>query len=500
MPENLPQKAFCAAPGVAHSHKNFDGLLGLLVRSWFASKTATVAGALAIIVPVVILVPCFGVIPFIVVIVAMLQEAKDWYYHERLLCVDADDNCVVGSVLHKPSVSFDGDRKLDLLLAPYTEPECYEAMCTHVNANAGLLNQSAVFDDPPFFDGTVPAPPPTCDPDVLTDPTKSAADRLAERQAISDYLDAIKGEDPEDGDATADMYNNLLVGYMDRLLDPSNTNSAGEPKNFQGRYYRKDPAVIPPASALSGAIPPDFDPDVAWQALDGSRSDKTRHNPYEVQHQPRGINPMFRFDRKRLLPFLHCELDGYSIALLLDQLSLALTSFGIAYTFFCMVLGPLLGAVIGALFAALIFLLQWLLDGGSDGGHADAPDVDFDDPGNFGEGGQQLDGDLVALYGPWIMDTEHAQYFEIHPVKAYYIMGRDGMSGALDPFDTAEELGKSGAERLHNGSIDDRSRLEICRLVNEAEDGDIPPVIERTGPAILSHGLVTRWGGGKRID
>lgn len=509
MPRDLRTFARCAGPGVATSHKRLDGLLGVLVSAWFSSKVGAVffSTLLGIVLPMILIGPCFGIIPAVIAIVGVLQDFKDWYYNERLLCVDEGDNCVVGSVLHEPTASTDGDRKMDLLLAPFTEAECYETICRHLNANQGLLASSSSFDDPPFFDGTVPVAYSPCNPDILTDPNATPDERRAERRKIADYLRIIRGEDPQDGDASSNIYQNMLVGWMDRLLDPSNVNDAGQPKNFQGRYYRKDPAIIDPTSALWDAIPEDFDPATSWQATDGSLSPLAEDNPYEIQHQPRGVNPMFRFDLHReakpdepdrLLPYLHCEIDGNYIQLLMDELSLSVISFGTAYWFLCMVLPwplTLLAPVIAALLAFLIFLLQRWLDGGSDRGQADPVDVEFDDPDNFGEDGQQLDGDLAVVYGPWIMDTEHAQYLEIHPVKAYYVLGRNGR-GEFDLFDSAADQQASGTERLHNGRIDATMVQEICADVSGAEGDDVPPVILRSAPTVLSWGMTTRYGGG----
>lgn len=493
MPRSLAHHAHCTTPGLARSHKNFDGLLGVLVGGWFSNKAVTILGMLAVIVPLIVVLPCAWAIPFAITIVGLLQEAKDWYYFERLLCVGREE-CVIGSVLHEPELSTDGDRKLDLLLAPYVEPEAFRAMCLHVTANRNLLNAPSTFQDPPFFTGTVPAPPPDCDPDILNDPSATPDQRRAERKKLADYLQAIKGSDPADGDATSNAFNNMLIGWMDRLLDPTNTDRNGQPKNFQGRYYRKDPVIIDPTGDLWNAIPLDYDPNTAWQSSDSSLSPLTYHNPYEVQHQPRGLNPMFRFDSTRLLPYLHCEIDGYRIAVILDELSLVLTSFAIAYTFSCFVLGPW-AILIGPAFAFLVWLLHRLFGGGSDG-NAEPADVEWDDPDNFGEEGQQLDGDLVALFGPWIMDTEHAQYFEIHPVLGYYVIGRDGTTNQLDAFDSTEELNASGAARLDNSQVDLAAKDAICDFVTDGERDDQPPVIERTAGSLLSHGLVTKWGGG----
>lgn len=507
MPRGLPRFAFCTGPGDAKSHKTIGGLLGTLIAMWFASKTGAIFVALVVgfIMPILLLGGCLGVVPAVITIVALLQEAKEWYYHERLLCIEDRDNCVVGAVLHEPTPSADGDRKMNLLLAPFTEVECCELLCRHLMDNRTLLESAATFNDPQFFDGTVVPTFVECDPDVFTDPTVDVDIRRAERKKMADYLRTIRGHDPADDDATSKIYNNIQIGWMDRLLDPSNVNDAGQPKNFQGRFYRKDLNVIPPGP-LSDAIPPDFDPATPWQSPNGSLSPVTANNPYEVTFQPRPLNTMFRLDHEReppdtpdrLLPYLHCEVDGNWVQLFLDELSLAVTSFGIAYFFLCIALPwplSLLAGPIAALLALLIFLLQRWLNGGSDRGQAEPVDVDFDDPDNFGEDAQQIDGDLVTILGPWIMDTEHAQYFEIHPVKAYYVLGRNGR-GAIELFDSAAEQAESGTQRLHNGMIDASMAAVICGMAQQAEGEDPPGVITRDAPTLLSHGLQTYWGGG----
>jgi hypothetical protein len=93
------------------------------------------------------------------------------------------------------------------------------------------------------------------------------------------------------------------------------------------------------------------------------------------------------------------------------------------------------------------------------------------------------------------MDTEHAQYFEIHPVKAYYVLGRNGR-GAIQIFDSAAEQAKSRTERLHNGIINASMAAVICGMAQQAEGEDPPDVITRDAPTLLSHGLRTHYGGG----
>ena len=110
-----------------------------------------------------------------------------------------------------------------------------------------------------------------------------------------------------------------------------------------------------------------------------------------------------------------------------------------------------------------------------------------------------MDGDLVVLYGNWIMDTGHTQKFEIHPVKAYYIMGRNANTPAFEVFDGNEGFDKDNYNKLNNSMIDRSARDEICRLINAAEDEEPPVVIEFAPSQVLSHGLNSFYSGGRLI-
>lgn len=502
MPDNLTQHTFCAGPGVARSHKTMGGLLGFLIGQYFKNGIATISITLLALLTPLLLLPCFGIWPAVITLVTLLQDFLDWYYHERLLCIK-ENSCAVGTVVRSLDENGDGDRKLDLLLAPFTENECYEKMCLHINTNRPLLEKASIFDDPPFHNGTL-IEPIDCDPDILTNGEKTSAERIAERNAIVSYINKLRSKDPDDKDAESHIYNNLMVGFMARLLDPTNQNENGESKNFQGHFYRKDASQITEPSLLWDAIPIDYDTDKNWLG-DNAFSDIPYDNPYETTYQPRGINPLFRLDRKRLIPYLHCEIDGKRLQLLLNQLMLTLLAFGASYTMACMILSGLgpLGFIIAvgiALIVALIVgLIQHLQDGGIDGGVAEEPDVDldFDDDNNFGDDGYQMDADLVALYGNWIMDTEHTQKFEIHPVKAYYVMGRNANNQSFETFDGSSDFDDNSYNRLTNSMIDRSARDEICRLINAAEEEEPPIIIEFAPSQILSHGLSSFYAGGR---
>jgi hypothetical protein len=77
------------------------------------------------------------------------------------------------------------------------------------------------------------------------------------------------------------------------------------------------------------------------------------------------------------------------------------------------------------------------------------------------------------------MDTEHGQFFEIHPVRAFYIMGRDGVPGSFDP-----------------AELDDPQAIARCIRVGAAEEDDRPDVILRQHGALLSWGTDARYAGG----
>jgi len=280
------------------------------------------------------------------------------------------------------------------------------------------------------------------------------------------YMTALAGTDPADADRDSNIYNQVVIGVIDRLMA-----LPGFSFDIYERHLRKLTAAIPSVTTF-GYIPVDFaaptNASGSWAAPD-AKNDADFHNP--VDDRSDKLNPMFRFDNDHAVPYLHCEIEGNQIAVWMDLI--ITTSAGILLG--CAIGGPL-GAYIGGAIALLLkLLLDWL--SGNDG-EAGETDVDWDDPLQpDGEGGDEADGLLV--YGNAIMDTEHAQYFEIHPVRAFYVMGRDG--APLD-FDPAE--------------IDDKEAIEKCTRVAAAEEEDRPDVILRTHGTLLSWGTDTRYAGG----
>src|SRR5918994_1106943 len=187
---------------------------------------------------------------------------------------------------------------------------------------------------------------------------------------------------------------------------------------------------------------------------------------------------MFRYEPPHLVPYLHCEIDGYFVALLIDNAIMAFL------------------AVIALAIAALLFFLKMLFDNatGNDG-DADPPDVD--DPDAPGATTTIRKGDVVLTYGNWIMDTEHHNFFEIHPVRAYYLLGRNAADDFATIKDGELEDAQFGSENFDITQLDGVREADICRMVTGSEEGESDDVILLRAPQALSMGMTTRFAGGR---
>ena len=365
MPRNIPTYTVCAAPGVARSHQQLGGLAGFLVNAFLSNKLLTVGAFLLFLIGLVIASNPVTWAAFGAAIIVALTEFKNWYYYGRLLCI-RDRDCAIGTVISEPTPAFDGDRKLNLMLAPYSQRECVETLLDHIAANEAMLINNANFNDSPFHTSAPPLP--------------VTAQRENDFNVLKNYMETLRSGDPGDEDAEANMYRQLLIGVVNRLMaDPA--------RNFYNRYYRKDPALGPAGSALWDAVPEDFDtdPNINWLGPN-AQSTKTHFNPYAQKEET--LNPMFRYDTPHLVPYLHCEIEGYYIKLLVDNLILAFATWLAAMLALWGLLSPLAPAA-ALVIALLIFLFKWLIDQvtGNDGDAAE-PDIDWDEP-DIPEGGNK---------------------------------------------------------------------------------------------------------------
>jgi hypothetical protein len=202
---------------------------------------------------------------------------------------------------------------------------------------------------------------------------------------------------------------------------------------------------------------------------------------------------MFRYDTDRIVPYLHCEIDGYAVAVLIDNAIMAFLAF-IALVIALSFLGPF-GVGIALALAGFLFALKSLIDflTGNDG-DADPPDVD--DPDAPGATTTIRRGDVILTYGNWIMDTEHHNFFEIHPVRAFHLIARNTFdeAAALRDGDLVDE--EFGHENFDVTEITAIRESEICRMVTGGEEGGGDDVILLSAPQALSFGMVTQYAGG----
>jgi len=516
MPRNIETHTVCAEPGVAKSHYNLTGFLGWIINTMLDStqmgKVALAALFIVIFIAMIAADPALAIVTC-VFILAALEEAKYWYFKERLLCIDDKDpceecresggecknTCAIGTITDPAHNNFDGDGAFNLMLAPYEQRDHMRALLKHIEMNRNLLQQPGPYNDPPFvLNGGMPVKsffgsvgiPDNFRPDLLDDPAAVANDVEEHRRAIGGFFGGLRGSGFQKPyrEIGSNLYNHMLIGYAERLLasDPS--------KAFFKHFFRKDASKITPGSATWNAIPQDFDDTVPWLAVDGSTFAPRMPNQYWLPGTNFGLNAMFRFNHGLLASYLHCEIDGSAVARLIEIIQIALGAFILAYLILGSIFGPAIGAFLAALLAILAILIGNFIDNITGGGVAGLPDVEYEDP-EVETGGAQGDGDVVAVYGRWIMDTEHGQYFEVHPVVAYYIMARDGLSSSVQLVDSAAERKERGFERFGNSEVTKEMADEICRLMCKFENGKDEPVLLRTASQALSYGLTTRYGG-----
>ena len=470
MPNNIETFTVCAAPGTARPHTRLGGLAGAIISAWYFSGALTIVGGVAYLLFLIFAAPPLAWCATAALIIVALVEIKHWYYNERLLCI-RDNECTIGTVVSEPTAAFDGDRKLNLMLAPYTQLEIRLALMEHLERNRAMLSDPTNFTDG-FHSGGPPALP-------------SAAEMAGDPSKLQDYISALTGDDPDNEDRQSTMYNQVVIGLVDTLLLDSNVNADGQPKNFFERFYRKVNTTITDPATWD-AIPCDWQ-DIDWQATD-AQSSLTCFNTH-TQRTER-LNPMFRFANKHTVPYLHCELEGNYVEILLEDFIIALSGFIAG----CIILGPIGGLVVGFFFWLFKKIIDWIT--GNDG-DASEPNIDYDDPDFTGyPGTTEATGDVVAVHGNWIMDTEHHQYFEIHPVRAYYLIAQNVLGGdtpvLLDGNEDQDVVGPNFDPTL----VDEDLANEICKIVDDAESSRPDDTVGKTEGELLSYGGYMKYAGG----
>jgi hypothetical protein len=481
MPRDIPTYTQCAEPGDAKSWRQIPGLPGYLTSLIFTtgSLVAVIAFVLMFLAAAIVLAAAggsvVGFIVFVLLLIVALAEVKDWYYNHRLLCI-RDRDCAIGTVIKEPTENFDGDYVLNLMLAPFTRCDWTTALRTHLSVNRAMLSDPTNFNDTPFYSTGMPTLPSDTD--------------LADFNTLQNYVKELQSKNPDEypqeSESTPNMFRQVMIGVVARLMLDS-------ARNFYERFFRKDQDEIgTTGTPLWDAIPDDNDPAVDW-TQPNAKSTKTQNDPYS-QLDAQTLNPMFRIDVPHLVPFLHAEIEGYRVALIINHLLVILIMI-LGILVLIAWLGPLAVLIVALIFFILLLIFTIIEDLTGNDGSADPPDTQWDEPGDPGDGVPQRKGDVILVYGNHIMDTDHYEYFEIHPIRAYYLLSRDSGMWSADPSFDGEPCDPANENSLQT-MVDKNFADEACQIVAQAEE--LPPdgTIERKAPTLLSYGMTTRYAGG----
>ena len=411
MPRYTNHFTQCAAPGVAAPLSILPPLLGYFLVFGGGAAAAIFAAVISStgVACEYAAVAIWGVG---LTLIASLGSFRKWYYNQRLMCI-AEDSCVVGTVAGEPRISCDGDAKIDILIAPYRylEVEISYAYDAAIN----LASADPTFPMPP--DKLLYESDRALRLEYVNGPIENMPEQLLPAQRL----------DPEER-------KRLYLEIVHKYLAAEPVAGAPDPR-FQLRYYIRDSAAMG-AAAFNNSPPDEY----------------TNPNP----------NPMYRWEREpecvagvglffselfcewilgapassspedRLVPYMHNEIEGDRMGRGIDNLQLSIGAFMAAYAAACAVCTviPVVGVIpyacsiiagaVAALFAWLAWLLSKIFNDPNDG-TADQISVDLPSGPEVDQGSPSDDvGDLVVVYGRWIMDEEHCNYFEIHPVRAWY--------------------------------------------------------------------------------
>jgi hypothetical protein len=418
----------CAPPGQSYAMTEHGNLAWTIIHGGLAGGAVGFIGywmmkALAD----SIMWGCLAGIAVYVLALSSIYDLKKWYYNFRLMCIE-EDQCAIGTLVDAPVISGgafgDGDMKFDLLVAPFAADEVRDYFRERILDPAG-----------PFG----PGPPDPSDDEFL-----------------ANYVAGF----PEE------KQNRLYITVVNAdMLSPANR-AAG--RDFQDHYLVRDVAAMGQNS---------FD-----------------HSPPDTLADP-APNPMFRAEpHETLLPYMHCELEGDRFARTMDNIMAALWVGLLALIAACVLcealaLPPWACGLLAGLVAQLLAFLAWLianwLNDPSDG-DAGQQDVDISDPAYEGDSATIFPGDSLAIHGDWIMDEEHDKYFELHPVKAIYLVCRS-KGGKDPPWEVIHDLTdrrKDCPYPMTAVTAEDAKR--ICGQIAPMEKDKIEKTIVRTHSRALS--------------
>ena len=412
MPRNLQHWTTCAPIGQAETTvSNIPvAIVTAVVPGFFAGAVAygVVMQIIAMVTAQTIGLGCIAAVGILIALIAGFNSYIDWYDHRRLACIK-HDQCAIGIVIDEPEHFPDGDTALNLLLSPFSPVD-------HIK---GLY-------------------------EVIED-KRQAGFNYPAVQEINTF--------PKLQSFFLGLPENEVINIYQTLVHTKLFPTANPNQEFQRHYFMKTPAVDDQYPGNFANLPDDsFNPNGA-------------------------TNPLFRYPTAFGDPyvFIHTEIEGHRFVAWLENVRDGLIAGTAAFGIICAICtfvsaNPVLCSVLGAGAALIIAFLAWLFkhltnnpnDKLPEKPNVNVQDTDFEKP--FSTASK---GDLVVVFGDWIMDMEHNQWFEIHPVKAWYHVCPG--TTLIEPQEFVPEECQFDYTQMTQADFD-----AICALVQEAETVDPP--------------------------
>lgn len=328
-----------------------------------------------------------------------------WFDHRRTLCMDTAA-CAVGTIVHDPHSNGNGDLDLDIAVAPFSTAEQHDAVLAALKSQQGTTPSSGSVNTYLALAGL------------------SATDRLdVYRHAVDDHL---------------------LKAAPDRL--------------FQEKYFVSTPY-------LDSLIKRD---EVKAPLY---RCPSDDEDPSEKLPIPTPINDAVL---QNTFIYLPCVIEGHVVVEWLHNLRNALIAALVGFVAGCALCIYFTGdehncAWIGAVVAAILAFLAWLAshllndpnDARASGGSGADP---VGTPGGTLTTSAER-GDVIVAFGSWVTYMQGNQYYEIHPVHAWYLVCRG--ERLFEKGTIAPEACRFDTSRMVRKDYD-----VICRMVHAAETAD----------------------------
>jgi hypothetical protein len=480
MPRYTNYFTSCAAPGQAAPLEILPAFIGYFLV-WGGAAVAAIFAAVIAGAGTVCEYAAVAVWGVGLTLVASLGTLQEWYYTHRLMCV-SEDACVIGTVTGKSRAACDGDRKIDLLIAPFRilEVEIKYAYEAAVALASGDL--------------TFPAPPESYQTsrslrlEYINGPAAGSPEQLPLASRLNDAQ-------------RKRLYHEVVFKHL------AAAPAGGQPdRRFLLHFFVRDRTKMSQA-AFDHSGPDEYDagdPNPMYRYERESECVTATGEFFSELFCERILGaPSSDASEDRLVPYMHNEIEGDRLGRGIENLQASIAAFMAAYVAACAVcmVIPVVGTLpwvcaavaglIGLIFAFLAWLVASIFNDPDDG-EAGQISVDLPSGPEIDEGSPEDDvGDLVVVQGRWIMDEEHCNYFELHPVRAWYRIAASP-GGDVRLFDDVGQI-TPGDRQLAASEIDERRHTQICDLVSKAEKSDPVDVLRLQTSRALSMARGIDW-------